>query len=113
MFCWGGPVGPLIEGAELSETLSDDAIDDALLEIQGWSRDGNAITRTWECKGFNGAVQLVNVIAFVVNKLNHHPDVRLHDYKYVTVTSTTHVAEGITGHDLELARRINRVVDDE
>ena len=95
----------------MPESLSTAAVDEALAGIEGWSRAGNAIARTWERKGFNGAIQLVNVIAFIVNNLNHHPDIRVHDYKYVTVTSTTHVADGITEHDLELARKINKTVD--
>lgn len=96
----------------MSDLLSTSAIDEALAGIDGWSRDGNTITRTWERKGFNGAIQLVNVIAFIVNNVNHHPDILVHGYKYVTVTSTTHVAHGITAHDLDLARKINRTVDE-
>lgn len=40
-------------------------------------------------------------------QLNHHPDIAVHDYNRVTVTSTTHDSGGITGHDLRLAAAIN------
>lgn len=95
----------------MSDLLTDAAIDEALAGIRGWSRDGEAITRTWERKGFNGAVQLANVAAFLANELNHHPDIRLHDYKHVTITTTTHAAGGITDNDLTLARKLNEIVD--
>ncbi|WP_406691201.1 4a-hydroxytetrahydrobiopterin dehydratase [Saccharopolyspora sp. ID03-671] len=91
--------------------LSDDEVARALENLPGWDGDGRAISRTWTLKGFNGAMQLANVVAFVANRANHHPDISIHDYKQVTVTSTTHDENATTEHDLALARRLNEVLD--
>jgi 4a-hydroxytetrahydrobiopterin dehydratase len=64
------------------------------------------LRRSWELKGFNGAMQLANVVAYVANRLDHHPDITVHDYKRVTITTTTHSAGGITANDFALARAI-------
>ncbi|GAB3678423.1 4a-hydroxytetrahydrobiopterin dehydratase [Saccharopolyspora tripterygii] len=91
--------------------LSDDAVADALQDLPGWAGDARSITRTWTLKGFNGAMQLANVVAWAANRANHHPDIRIHDYKQVTVTSTTHADGGTTDDDIALARRLNEVLD--
>ncbi|GAA4831280.1 4a-hydroxytetrahydrobiopterin dehydratase [Saccharopolyspora rosea] len=94
----------------MAELLSAADVEREIAGLSGWERSGDSVTRTWERKGFNGAVQLANVVAFVANQLNHHPDISVHGYNKVTVTSTTHDAGGITANDVELARRINRAV---
>ncbi|SFT08389.1 4a-hydroxytetrahydrobiopterin dehydratase [Saccharopolyspora flava] len=91
--------------------LSDDEVARALEDVPGWAGGGRSISRTWTLKGFNGAMQLANVVAFVANRANHHPDISIHDYKQVTVTSTTHDGNGTTEHDIALARRLNEVLD--
>lgn len=96
----------------MPENLSPDAIDRELADLRGWVREDSSIARTWERKGFNGAIQLANVVAYVANELNHHPDIRVHDYKKVTVTTRTHATGGVTEFDVALAKRINTVVDE-
>ncbi|RRO20710.1 4a-hydroxytetrahydrobiopterin dehydratase [Saccharopolyspora rhizosphaerae] len=91
--------------------LSDDEVARALQDLTGWTGDARSISRTWTVKGFNGAVQLANVVAWAANRANHHPDIRIHDYKCVTVTSLTHDEGGTTEHDLALARRLNGILD--
>ena len=47
-------------------------------------------------------------VAEQAEELNHHPDI---DIRYTTLTFTlsTHSAGGLTGKDLELAGRIDRL----
>jgi 4a-hydroxytetrahydrobiopterin dehydratase len=78
---------------------------------EGWALSEGKLARTWECKGFNGAQQLAGVVAYVANQLGHHPDITMHDYKYVTVTSVSHDAGAVTDRDRDLARRINTALD--
>jgi 4a-hydroxytetrahydrobiopterin dehydratase len=76
----------------------------------GWDLSDGKLARTWECKGFNGAQQLAGVVAYVANQADHHPDITMHDYKYVTVTSVSHDAGEVTDRDRDLARRINNAL---
>lgn len=91
--------------------LSDDEVARALQSLSGWTGDARSVTRTWTVKGFNGAVQLANVVAWAANRANHHPDITIHDYNRVTVTSTTHAEGGTTDNDVALARRLNEILD--
>lgn len=93
----------------MAELLSTETIEQELAKLTGWSRDGSTLSRTWERKGFNGAVQVANVVAFVANELNHHPDITVHGYNKVTVVTMTHDAGGITEGDVRLAQRINEI----
>ncbi len=94
----------------MAELLGDEDIQRELASLPGWAREAETLTRTWEMKGFSGAVQLANVVAYTANRLNHHPNISVHDYNRVTVTTTTHDSGGITTNDVALARTIERAL---
>ena len=89
-------------------TLGEDQISEALAALSGWSRAGDAITRTFDCGDFMGAVDFVNAIAPLAEALNHHPDVTIR-WREVTLKLSTHSAGGLTAADFELARRIDEI----
>lgn len=91
----------------MPQVLDSQAIENELSGLSGWSRDGDTLTRTWQLKGFSGAMQVANVVAYVANQLNHHPDITVHNYNRVTVTTTTHDSGGITANDVTLASSVN------
>jgi 4a-hydroxytetrahydrobiopterin dehydratase len=93
-----------------NETRLDEAALASLLAAgTGWTRDGNALTKTFAFKGFKGAVAFVNRVAEAANAANHHPDIHLEAYKTVRIVLTTHIAHGLTDADVELARAIDAV----
>jgi 4a-hydroxytetrahydrobiopterin dehydratase len=98
-----------LEGVPLSENetrLDNVALASLLARGTGWTRDGDAITKTFTFKGFKGAVAFVNRVAEAANAANHHPDIHVEHYKTVRIVLTTHIAHGLTDADIELARRI-------
>ena len=91
-----------------SETRLDDAALASLLASStGWTRDGNAITKTFTFKGFKGAMAFANRVAEAANAANHHPDIHVEGYKRVRIVLTTHIAHGLTDADVALARTID------
>ena len=91
-----------------NETRLDEAVLASLLASgTGWTREGNALIRTFTFKGFKGAVAFVNRVADAANATNHHPDIHLERYKTVRIVLTTHIAHGITDADVELAKAID------
>ena len=91
-----------------NETRLDQAALASLLASgTGWTRDRDAMTKTFTFKGFKGAMAFVNRVAEAANTANHHPDIHLEAYKTVRIVLTTHVAHGLTDADVDLARRIN------
>lgn len=86
--------------------LSDDQIRQALADLPGWEREGDAIARTYRHPDFRTALAFVNYVAEVAENLGHHPDVDIR-YNEVRLAVTTHDAGGLTEKDLELARTVD------
>lgn len=92
----------------MAAKLSDIEIQRSLGARSGWTRRGNALTRTFEFPTFPAAIAFVNRIADVAEKMDHHPDVDIR-YTKVTCTLSTHSAGGITAKDFKLAEGIDGV----
>ena len=82
---------------------------DVFLEAHGeWSRDGDAITRTYELADFNESMGFVTRVAMAAEKADHHPDIDIR-WNKVTLTLSTHSEGGLTAKDLDLADRCDRL----
>lgn len=86
--------------------LSDHEIAEGLAALPGWSRSGQAITRTFTFAGFPEAVDFVQRLVAPAEAMQHHPDVDVR-YSRVIVTLSTHDSGGVTMHDLTLAGLID------
>jgi 4a-hydroxytetrahydrobiopterin dehydratase len=93
-----------------SEPLTDAEIAAGLAPLDGWERDGDTIRRTVDLANFRAAIALVNAVADAAEDANHHPDIEVRRYRWVTLTLTTHAARAITRRDLELATEIDRII---
>lgn len=87
--------------------LSDLEIQRALGGLQGWSRRGDVLTKTFTFPQFMDGIDFVVRVARLAEAANHHPDIDIR-YTKVTCTLSTHDAGGITVKDLELAGEIER-----
>lgn len=85
--------------------LEENEIERHLGELQGWTREGEAITKAFSCGDFSGSVEFVNRLLPVAEEMNHHPDLSI-SWSTVTLTISTHSEGGLTAADFELARRI-------
>ena len=95
----------------MAELLSDIAIQRELGGLTGWSRRGDALTRTYQFRNFADAMEFVNRVASIAEGANHHPDIDIR-YSKVTLTLSTHDAGGITANDLNLAKAVDANPDD-
>lgn len=74
--------------------------------------DNNSLKAMFTFGSFIEAVDFVNQVADVAEQVDHHPDVLIHDYKAVTITTTTHdQGNTITQKDRELAARIEQLME--
>ncbi len=94
----------------MAERLDDDRITAALDDLPGWSRDGDAIERTFEFADFVAAFGFMASCAIVAESMNHHPEWS-NVYRTVTVRLSTHDAGGLTELDIDLAQRMNELAD--
>jgi len=89
----------------MAERLSDIAIQRELGNLTGWSRRGDAITKTFQFRNFLTGIGFVSAVAKAAEAADHHPDIDIR-YTKVTCTLSTHSAGGITQKDLDMARKI-------
>jgi 4a-hydroxytetrahydrobiopterin dehydratase len=83
--------------------LSDAQIEDALATLPGWTREGDAIRKTFAFAGFPEAVAFVGRLVPGAEAADHHPDLTI-NYRRVTVVYTTHSAGGLTEKDVAGAK---------
>ena len=86
--------------------LSDQEIEERLGGLDGWSRDGDAITKMFENGDFVGSVKFVDSLVEPAEGMGHHPDLEL-SWDKVKVTITNHAQGGLTENDFELAGKID------
>lgn len=92
--------------------LSTDRAVALLKQISGWTMDGEQIYKEYQFKNFVETVAFVNKVAVLSEREGHHPDLALHDYKFLRITLTTHAAHGLTENDFILAAKIDESVED-
>ena len=86
--------------------LEDNEIAERLERLEGWEREGDAITRSFDRGDFVGSVEFVKAIVEPAEEMGHHPDLEI-SWATVKVTITSHSEGGLTANDFELADRIS------
>ncbi|GAA4526873.1 MULTISPECIES: 4a-hydroxytetrahydrobiopterin dehydratase [Nonomuraea] len=92
----------------MTELLNRDEIDTALVALEGWHSEGNALVKdvpiTPDSFGW-----LSEAVLNEAEEMNHHPDIDRTD-SGVRFRLWTHSAGGVTPKDVELAARIDQVL---
>jgi len=94
---------------ESEQLLPEPLLTELLGELDGWQRDGQAITKTFTLKGWKSALAFVNKVGDAAVAADHHPDIHIERYKTVRIVLTTHVTKGISQADVDLAAQIDRI----
>jgi 4a-hydroxytetrahydrobiopterin dehydratase len=90
------------------EPLSDDQISERLAELDGWTREGDEITRTFK-HTWHECVHLAVYVAAKAREIHHHPDIDIR-WQRIRFGITTHDAgHRLTAKDFELARHIDAI----
>jgi 4a-hydroxytetrahydrobiopterin dehydratase len=90
----------------VADLLPDEEISERLGRLDGWSREGDSITKTFDRGDFVGSVKFVDQLVEPAEEMNHHPDLSI-SWSEVKVSITNHAAGGLTEADFELAGRID------
>ena len=88
--------------------LSDEEIGSRLAELDGWERDGDVITKTFENGDFVGSVKFTGHIVVPAEEMGHHPDLEI-SWDKVKVSITNHAEGGLTENDFKLAGKIDEL----
>ncbi len=93
---------PPLDHSESAELIS---------EIKNWTlTDNKHIERRFDFPNFKEAVAFVDDVAEIAEKEGHHPDICISDYRYVTITLSTHSIGGLSENDFILAAKIDALV---
>jgi len=90
--------------------LNETELHAAMAERPHWETRHSALSRTVQAPSFMTGIRLVEAVAEEAEGIDHHPDI---DIRWTTVTFrlSTHSAGGITAKDVDLAGRIDALVD--
>ena len=68
-----------------------------------WEEKDGKLVRNLKCQDFEEALALLNKIAMISESINHHPDMKIFSYKFLSIEVYTHDTNSITAKDYELA----------
>ena len=93
------------------EELTQEERDSWMQALPQWSlsREGKAIERTFEFADFAEAFAFMTRIAIMAEKRDHHPE-WFNVYNKVEITLTTHDAGGLSLRDVNMAKKIDKLV---
>jgi 4a-hydroxytetrahydrobiopterin dehydratase len=90
--------------------LTNQEEDELLMKLDDWKLDRDDVHQLYKTFIFNDFKEAMAFIAKVgelAEKEQHHPDIKLHNYKKVTVTLFTHKIKGLSHNDFIMAAKIH------
>ena len=75
-----------------------------------WKTENDKLVKEFVFSNFINAVEFVNKIVPLAEKLDHHPDIYIHSYKKVRIELFTHSKGKITEKDYDLAKEIDKII---
>lgn len=89
--------------------LTDEQVDAALADLEGWERSDGALRRSVKFPAFLDGIDAVRRVGEHAEREDHHPDIDIR-WRTVTFVLVTHSEDGITAKDVAMAGEINRIV---
>lgn len=76
-----------------------------------WTETESKLMKTIKCQDFNHALALLNKIAVVAESMNHHPDMKIYSYRFLSIEIYTHDTNLLTQKDYDLSKQINKILN--
>jgi 4a-hydroxytetrahydrobiopterin dehydratase len=89
-----------------STLLTEKEIHEYMKGLKGWALKGKEIEKTVVLPDFVRAMALVNSVALLAERSDHHPDIDVR-WNKVRLVLSTHSAGGLTANDFTLAKDID------
>ena len=84
-----------------------------LAQVPGWDCvEGKLLRKQLKLADFISVIRLVNRIADVAEADDHHPDLHITGYRWLTIELATHAIGGLSDNDFILAAKISELVSD-
>lgn len=73
-----------------------------------WSQLNNKLIKEFHFPDYKSALEFVNKVSAIAEKMNHHPHIEL-DWGKVVIMLNTHDSNSVTDKDRELANKIDNI----
>lgn len=94
----------------ISGPLAEKSIRRFLKDVPEWSIEDGHLVRKFEFLNFHQTIEFVNMLAWLCNLENHHPDL-LVSYSACKVQFITHAVSGLTENDFITAAKIDAILN--
>jgi len=94
----------------MSGVYEIDELESQLKKCPEWEAGEGEISRVIEFESYMEGIDFVNTVAEIAEESQHHPELIV-GYNAVTVSLTTHDEGGVTDLDIEMAQRVDNLVD--
>jgi 4a-hydroxytetrahydrobiopterin dehydratase len=90
--------------------LSNDEIESRIADLDnGWELKDGKIAKSFQFTSFMDAIEFVNEIARIAERLDHHPIITI-NWKTVKISLKSFDVDAITKRDIGLAEEIEKVI---
>ena len=90
--------------------LSNDEIESKIGDLDnGWELKDGKIVKSFQFSSFMDAIEFVNEIARIAERLDHHPIITI-NWKTVKLSLKSFDVDAITKRDISLAEEIEKVI---
>lgn len=95
----------------LTESLNPAQVEVLMPQLNDWQvkQDNTIIHKSFKFNDFYQTMAFVNVIAWIANTENHHPDLEI-GYNYCKVNFMTHAIKGLSHNDFICAAKIDKLL---
>ncbi len=94
----------------MSDLIDEDELELLLKKLPEWDLENNTIVRVMEFDDYMEGIDFINAVAEIAEEAGHHPDV---DIRWCTITLrlTSHDVGGLTELDIDVAKKIDTLLD--
>ena len=90
--------------------LSNDEIKSKIADLDsGWESKDGKIVKSFQFSSFMDAIEFVNEIARIAERLDHHPIISI-NWETVKLSLKSFDVDAITKRDINLAEKIEKVI---
>jgi 4a-hydroxytetrahydrobiopterin dehydratase len=91
------------------KVMNADEIKKAMNNISLWQHNNTSIVREMVAENFPAVIGIVNAIAILAEKFEHHPDLYIYGWNKLRIELSTNEQRGLTVRDFELAEEIDKL----
>ena len=90
------------------EPLQPGEVQNLLKQLNGWTLNERAITKTYSFKNHYETMAFVNAAAWISHREGHHPDMQV-GFNNCIVAYVTHAIEGLSVNDFICAAKLDKL----